>query len=246
MRYLSIPCVSLVAFFPCISALTITSPAPGSTIDVLEPLVISWTSDSSDPSTVDLRIDNANSNLLSTDVTLATGVSTSSGSYTVPPNTIQDFGTDFQIEILSDGTTLAESTGLVLIATSTQVSTNANGQLTTVSATSAEAASTAAQTESAAATTNPSGDPATTNSEPNITLSGTVTGGEGSATAPGATRTASSFVTSASSTTSSRSQASAAATSASSTSTANGQRRLGSEYVLSAAGVLAGVVALLA
>lgn len=231
-----------LALLATASALEILSPTPGSGIDPTKPLSILWSVDYNDPALVDIKFTNANPNDVTTDLTLATGVASYTGAYTVPENMIQNFGTGYQILIISDGKTIASSTGLVLGQSSNEVSTDANGQATLIS--------TAAPTASGSALLTSSVPTASIESVGVTTLSGTATGTAGDATTSATTSRVSSFVTStssrSSSSSSSNSQSSASATNTQSTNTANGLRRLGGEYVLGAAGVLAGLVALLA
>ena len=248
MRRSSLLQACLAAIFSTASALQFTSPTSGSGIDPTQPLVISWSVNFTDPSLIDLKITNANPNAVTTDMTLATGVASYTGSYTVPANTIQNFGTGYEILALSNGATLAQITGLILGSSGSQVSTDANGQLTLVTTATGTGATTAASTTS----NGQNGSDSVSTSVPTAsiesvgvtTLSGTVTGSEPTAGVSASSRTESGFVTSTASGT--RSDSSATASSTSSTNTANGQKRLGGELVLSAAGVLAGVVALLA
>lgn len=237
--------IALAVLATAASALEILSPTPGSGIDPTKPLSILWSVDYNDPALIDIKFTNANPNDVTTDLTLATGVASYTGSYTVPENTIQNFGTGYQLLILSGGNTIASSTGLILGQSSNEVTTDANGQVTLVSTAAAGTASGSAHLTSSVPT-------ASIESVGATTLSGTAaetTASDADATASATTSRVSSFVTSTSSRSSSSgsgSPSSASATSAQSTNTANGQRRLGGELVLGAAGVLAGLVALLA
>jgi hypothetical protein len=230
-----------LALLATASALEILSPTPGSGIDPTKPLSILWSVDYNDPALIDIKFTNANPNGVTTDLTLATGVASYTGAFTVPENTIQNFGTGYQILIISGGNTIASSTGLVLGQSSNEVTTDANGQATLVS-TASITASGQNQDSTILTTSVPTASVASVGV---TTISGTGTDAE--ATASATTSRVSSFVTSTSSrSSSSSSQSSASATSTQSTNTANGQRRLGGEFVLGAAGVLAGLVALLA
>ncbi|KAK5053093.1 hypothetical protein LTR84_002067 [Exophiala bonariae] len=238
--------IALALLATAASGLEILSPTPGSGIDPTKPLSILWSVGYDDPASIDIKFTNANPNDVTTDLTLATGVASYTGFYTVPENTIQNFGTGYQILILSAGTTIASSTGLILGQSSNQVTTDANGQVTLISTAAAGTASGSALLTNSVPT-------ASIESVGTTTLSGTATAtdADADATTSATTSRASSFVTStssrsSSSSTSSSGQSSASATSAQSTNTANGQRRLGGELVLGAAGVLAGLVALLA
>jgi len=224
MRYSSSTAVSLAALLSYASALKFTSPTPGSKIDPTRALVISWSLDFTDPSLIDLKITNSDTNAVSIDRTLATDVAAYAGSYTVPANTLPNSGSGYDILAISDGNTIAQVTGLILDG-----STDGNGQSDTVAAstTSVGQAPTNVQT-------------ASIDSVGLTTLSGIFTG-TATTSSPTSTRTGSSFVTSTTS-----SESSAAVTSAGNTNFANGQTLLGGELVLGAAGVLAGIVALLA
>ena len=224
---------SLALFTSAVTALTITSPAAGAAIDPTQPIEIQWTSDSSDPSTIDLSIGQEGSTGGRGKQTLASGVDTSTGSFTIPANTIQSYGTGYQIQALSAGETdaLAAATGLTLSPFQGSVSTGSDGQLTLTSQPTTQSAITA---------------PTSLQSATGVTiLSGTATPDPTGTTAATSARSTG-FITSSVSRSSSE-EASAAATSADTSNTANGQLHIrGSEVVLGAAGVLAGLVALVA
>ncbi|KEF57777.1 uncharacterized protein A1O9_05697 [Exophiala aquamarina CBS 119918] len=229
----------VLAILSTVSSLEILSPTPGSGIDPTKPVSILWSVDYNDPALIDIKFTNANPNGVTTDLTLATGVASYTGAYTVPENTIQNFGTGYQILIISGGNTIASSTGLVLGQSSNEVSTDANGQVTLVSTTSGQQQDSATLTSSVPT--------ASVDSVGVTTISGTRSATDAAAT----TSRVSSFVTSTASRSSSGGgggggSSSPSATSAQSTNTANGQRRLGGELVLGAAGALAGLVALFA
>lgn len=230
----------ILALLSTVSSLEILSPTPGSGIDPTKPLSILWSVDYNDPALIDIKFTNANPNGVTTDLTLATGVASYTGAYTVPENTIQNLGTGYQILIISGGDTIASSTGLVLGQSSNEVTTDANGQATLVSTASGQQQDSATLTSSVPT--------ASVESVGVTTISGTGTATDSEATTSATTSRVSSFVTSTTSRSSSSGggQSSASATSAQSTNTANGQRRLGGELALGAAGVLAGLVALFA
>jgi hypothetical protein len=217
--------IGFVATFTTTSALDFTSPSEGSDIDPTRDITITWTSSSSDPSTIDLTIGNAQPNQATTELTLGSDIDTSSNTFTIPANTIQNWGTGYQIQALDGTAVLAEITDLVLSPFSGQVSTNTAGQLTIISQQSTAQGPITAPTSLQSAT--------------GVTLlSGTVT------PEPTESSRRTGFITSS---TSRSTEASAAASSAANTNTANGQVQMrGSEVVLGAAGVLAGIVALLA
>ena len=230
------------------SALTFTSPTPGQPLDPTQSIVIKWTSDGSDPSNIDLIVSSANSGSVFPEQTLATGVSTASGQYVVPANTIQSYGTGFQIDASGAGTTVGQVTGLTLGAGSNQVSTASNGQVSFVGESTANVpAATGTATLTGIITSAP-GSGASSAAGSVTILTGTVTGSAAVSSSTGSsdsTSRSSSFITS--STSRSSSEASAAATtSAANSNTANSQGRVASEVVLCGAGVLAGIVALLA
>ncbi|KIX02153.1 uncharacterized protein Z518_08092 [Rhinocladiella mackenziei CBS 650.93] len=175
-------------------------------------------------------------------MSLATGVAAYAGSYTVPANTITNpgSGSEYEIWAINDGDMLAQVTGLSLSATpaaSASGTATASARSTQQEGTDTATGVPTASIESVGITT--------------LTMSGTVTGSDATnspAVNGTSSRTASSFVTSTTSRSGSGPSTSAAATtSEGSTNTANGQKRLGGgELVLSAAGMLAGIVALLA
>ena len=112
-------------------------------------LTILWTSSSSDPSSITLKISSSDPNSLSTDLTLGSNIPVSSGRYTVTANEIQNFGTGYQIQALNaaNNDVVATVGGLVLGAGQGSVSTASNGQLSFVgSGTSAAGSATATAT----------------------------------------------------------------------------------------------------
>jgi Ser-Thr-rich glycosyl-phosphatidyl-inositol-anchored membrane family len=231
MRWSTSPLGSLALLSSVITALEITSPAAGAAIDPTQSVVVEWTFDSSDPGVIDLWIDHQDPTGLTYTSTFASGLSTSSGTYTIPPNTIQDFGSGYQIQAREenagpDGEVVAE-VQVTLSPFQNAVSTNSDGRVTVVSQTTAQGPITA---------------PTSLQSATGVTiLSGTATP---ETTATGATRS-SGFITS--STSRASGEESAAATSADVANTAAAKIQMrGSEVVLGAAGVLAGIVALLA
>ncbi|KIW73768.1 hypothetical protein PV04_01861 [Phialophora macrospora] len=225
LRLLACSTAILAASF----ALKFSSPSSGSVIDPTQPISISWSVSYTDPSVFDLQLSNSDSNV---DLTIATGVVTYGGTYTVPAGTLQSAGPGYTLVAVGNGITLGQVTGLSLgaVAEVTLVSTQ------TVIPT--PAASTNMDETSATGTVVPT---VSIDSVGFTTLSGTIIGSQ---VPISVTHTGSSFVTSTTSGTITSS--SAATASAESTNTASGQKRLGSELVLGAAGILAGVVALLA
>ncbi|OAG38549.1 hypothetical protein AYO21_07209 [Fonsecaea monophora] len=228
----------LATLFPSSLGLEFTSPSSDSRIDPSKDVVIWWSLSYTDPSTIDLKLGKSGSD---TDLTIATGVVSYTGSYTVPAGTIQGSGSGYKILAVGNGDTLAQITGLTFSSKSDQSSSGDGGQVTLV---------TTATVVPVASTTSPIGGgtdsivpTATINSVGVVTLSGTGTGSQVT-TSLSNSRTESSFATSTSEA-SSESNGGVAATTGS-TNTANGQNRRSGEFVLSAAGVLAGVIALLA
>jgi len=221
-------------------ALQITSPTSGSTIDPTQSLTISWSISYTDPSTIDLKLSQSGS---SDEITLATGAVTYAGSYTVPAGTLKGSGSGYTIVAIGNGNTLNQISGLSLGAGG---SNSGNQQTSTVAQVTMTSTQTVIPTPAAVTSV---GTEATSGTIPTAssesvgftTMSGTVSGSEVSSSI---SHSGSSFVTSKASRTSSSS--STAKATAGSTNTANGQRRPGSELVLGAAGVLAGIVALLA
>jgi hypothetical protein len=262
----------LVSFLPSlVLALTITSPQPNTNIDPTLPLTITWTSLSTDPSTISLKIDNADPNALSTSQILASGISTSLGKWVVEGNTVQNWGTGYQILALSgnggdgDQGALGKVEGLTLGqggGSGGSVVTAGNGQVSYVSA---PATATGGQgagqgqgettvTQTQQATTVLSGTVTAT-----VSTTGAATGtgvvetgsvsGSGTESTSRGSASASGFVTS-STTRSGSGTGTAAATSAAETNTANRLNgvRLGVGFegvVMGAAGVVAGLVAMI-
>ncbi|KIV98233.1 hypothetical protein PV10_01901 [Exophiala mesophila] len=223
-----------------VSALKIISPTSGSSIDPTQPLNIVWSAENFDPALVEIRFSNAEPNAVTSNLTLATGVSTFSGSYTVPENTIQNFGTGYQLLFIGNGVTIASSTDLTLGASSNQVSTDANGQLTLLTSTSTDnvPATTAGSTVSEGISsevidtvTTLTGTITASQSSTTLVVSGTPQSGSSTGSVHSATNSGSS---------------SASATSAQSTNVATRSSLFGGEAFLTAAGVLTGLIALLA
>jgi Ser-Thr-rich glycosyl-phosphatidyl-inositol-anchored membrane family len=259
MHFLSLG-VSILCILPSIIALTITSPTPGSTIDPSQAFVITWTSTSSDPSTIEFNIHETNPAVLATDQVLANGVATSAHSFIVPANTVQQFGTGFVIQALSGGSVIATSGAFALAAGNNAVSTLSNGQETFVSittvVTNTPAATTTAtplvQTTSAPGVTSSVGASATTAVVPVtgaaptgvVTGTETATGTQVLSTSVGesgaATSSVSGLVTS--TTIVGTTSSSTAAASATSKAFAHGNARVG---VVALAGGVMGAVALL-
>jgi len=236
MRPLSHLLACLTAFFAVAFSLEFTSPSSGSEIDPTQSLVISWSLSYSDPSVIDLKLSNSDSN---TDFTLATGVVSYTGSYTVPAGTIQSSGSGYAIVAIGNGNTLGQVTGLSFGGTSDQSSSDTEVTLTSTQIVIPTPATVTSSEETNVTSSNvPT---ASIDSVGVTTLSGTVSGSQIVASI---TRSGSSFATSTTSRASSSSNTATAT--AGSSNTASGQGRLTGEFVLGAAGVLAGIVALLA
>ena len=229
----------IVVFTTAVSALTITSPSAGQTLDPTQPITVSWTSEASDPSDFDLVVD-GNGGLFS-NTKVATGITTSSGTYYLPANAIITYGSGFVLKAQTpDGDDLAFSGSFDLSLGS---ATTTNGQVSFISTntftgTITSGIASAAQTAMVASTT----------SSDTVSSISSDSSASSANTGPGTTSsdTRSGFSTS---TISRSSTTSASATSSASvTTSANAQPRLvsNSQIVLSAAGVLAGLAALLA
>ncbi|EXJ72907.1 uncharacterized protein A1O5_04055 [Cladophialophora psammophila CBS 110553] len=219
----------LATLFSSSLALKFTSPTSNSQINPSKSVVISWSLSFTDPSVIDLKLTNSDS---STDLIIATGVVSYTGSYTVPAGSIQGSGSGYKILAVGNGNTLDQITGLTFGSKNDQSSSGGTGQVTLV--TTATVIPTPAATDGTVPT-------ATIDSVGVVTMPGTVTGSEAT------TRTAgSSFTTSTTSKASSESSGAVATSAAGTTNTANGQKRRSGELILSAAGLLAGVIALLA
>lgn len=236
--------VSTIVFstlFTLIQALTITSPS--GSIDPTQPITVVWTSSPSDPSTFDLVLDQPDGGLTSNKV-IATGVSTSAGSYIVSANAVMSYGSSFVIKARSpSGDTLATSPSFDLSIGS---ATTVDGQLSAVSTytftgpTNTNDAGTAQNTLTASSAQGPAASSTGAAQSQNST-------GDSSSTTD-ATNTSTGFSTSTTSRANSSSTRSSSSTSASATTSQNAQPRLGSssQIAFSAAGILAGLAALLA
>lgn len=206
-----------------VEAFTITSPTDGEVLDPTQPITFSWTSDSSDPTTFNIVLDNSASGGLTNNVVVATDVSTSAGSYTISTNAARTYGEGF--------TLMAESAAGNILATSPSFSL------------AMEAGSSSTYTGSIA-TTNGVAPAASTGAQP------TVVGASGSSTA-GSTSSmtgSNSFTTSTVSRSGSGTVTSSSSSSPTATTSQNAQPKLGSrtQYAFTAAGLIAGFAALLA
>ncbi|ETI27810.1 hypothetical protein G647_00259 [Cladophialophora carrionii CBS 160.54] len=218
------------------SALKFSSPTSGAVIDPTQAITILWSVSYTDPSVIDLKLSNSDSDA---DLTLATGVVSYTGTYIVPAGTIPGSGSGYVLVAVGNGATLAQVAGLSLGDTGDQNSAIAD--VTLISTQTVVPTPAGPTTLGATDDTSRAVPTASIDSVGVTTLSGTA--GESQFVASIA-RTDSSFVTSTASRTS-ISSSSATAT-AGSTNTASGQRRLDGELVLGAAGIVAGIVALLA
>lgn len=234
----------LVLNATAVSGLKILSPTPGSSIDPTQPLSIVWSVDIYDPALVEIRFTNAKPNAVTSDLTLATGVASYTGSYTVPENTIQNFGAGYQLLFIGNGdATIASSTDLTLGASSNQVSTDANGQLTLITSVSTDNVPAAASVSSGGIL-----DTASDHRVTVTTLTGTATASQASTTlsVSGTSQSGPSTASVHDSSSSSSTSSSASATSAQSTNIATRSSLFGGEAFLTAAGLLTGLIALLA
>ncbi|OCT53293.1 hypothetical protein CLCR_10780 [Cladophialophora carrionii] len=223
----------LTGLFVVSSALKFSSPTSGSEIDPTQPFTILWSVSYSDPSVIDFKLSNSDSD---TDLTLAVGVVSYTGTYTLPGGTIRASGSGFTLVAVGNGDTLAQVAGLSLGGAKGQ--TSAGAEVTLISTQTVVPTPVAPTSTGAIDAT---GSPVPTASIDSVgvtTLSGTASGSQNVVPF---VHTSSSFVTSTTTTSSSVDTVTAG-----STNTASGQRRLPDEFVLGAAGVLAGIVALLA
>jgi len=215
------------AFFTTSFALTFSSPTSNSAIDPTQPIVISWSISYTDPSVIDLKLSNSDN-----DITLATGVVTYTGTYTIPGGTLPSSGSGYTLVAEGNGDKLAQVTGLSLGGSDTSDQTSTNAEVTLVST----------QT---VVPTPASGNDVPTASIDSVgvtTMSGIISGSQASITT-----TLSGLVTSTTSRTGSGSTVSSTAGSTNTNTASGGQRRrLPGELVLGVAGLLAGIVALLA
>jgi hypothetical protein len=206
----------LTAVLSLTRALTFTSPSAGSTIDTSQSLTISWSVSFSDPGTIDLHIAKGSGS----GTTLGTGLSSYAGTWTIPANTISGSGSGYTLFASANGNKL----GSVSVSL---------GDKSATSASSVSASVTMFMTQTVVPM------PASGSSIPTASVDSVgITTGISSNTGTGG------FVTS--TTTKQTGDTSTSTPTAGTTNTASGQRRLGSELVLGAAGVLAGLVALLA
>jgi len=252
MRF-SFVIVAIGVLLATVNALTITSPASGDSLDPTQPITIRWTSNSSDPSSFDLILDNSNQNSLVKNKKIATSISTSSGSYILSTATITTYGSGFMFKAqTTSGNTLSTS-GSFTLAVDTSAVVTSNGAvsfqstytatvLASSSFSSALAAETSTQTTSNSATKAESLVAQTTGTERTNSASFT------SNTTPSSGSLNTGFMTSTVSRSSSGSTRSVSSSAASATTSANAQPRVGSggQIAFTAAGLIAGLVALLA
>lgn len=233
-------------FLSAINALTITSPTAGQNLNLLEPITVSWTSTSSDPATFDLVLDNSASGGVVSDFVVATGISTSSGTYILPAGASFTYGDGFVLKAeSSDGDVLATSGSFFL---GTGSATTVDGQPTfvpTFTGSVSVGPASATETGPVAATTT-DGKTATETDSAQATLGDSTSHASTIGTTSSTTGT-SKFTTS----TVSRSGSITSTTSSSSpsaTSSQNAQPRLNSnsQIAFTAAGLIAGLAALLA
>ena len=236
--------VTLVA---TINAFAFTSPTSGQSLDPTQPITVQWTATSDDPATFDLVIDKPGG--LVNNQKIATSISTSSGLYIVAANAAaMTYGDGFVLKAQSaTGDILATSPSFALSVGS---ATTIDGQISYISThtfTGTPEPTATAQnplgitTTTDASTASSDGMPSSSSAGSDLTSSASET-----ATATG-TMT-SGFSTSTFSRTSGSSIQASSTSSASAATSQNAQPRLGSssQIAFSAAGILAGLAALLA
>lgn len=253
---------SLAALLPVFNALTITSPSAGASIDPGQPITVTWSSSANDPPVFDLILDQGGSLSLTHNIVVASGISTSSGSYHIPANSAMTYGSGFVFKAQSGGVDLATSPPFDFSISLTQVTSGGVTQIvqaTTFVNTAVINATPAAQNSSPAieqtvtssparVSTSISSSPGSANSPYNTASTSTIRSSSDGSSVVGGMSSSSRFTTSATSTSRSTSS-SASNTAASSTpvvTSANGQPRgiSNARTVVNAAGVLCGIVML--
>jgi len=228
-------------------ALTFTSPTVGQSLDPTQPITVQWTSDSSDPATLNLSIDKPGG--LVNNRTIARGLSTSSGNYVVAANAAaMTYGDGFLLRALgATGNILAISPSFALSVGS---ATTIDGQISYTWTNMFTGMPPATKIDQSVLVATSIDDDSATSSEAAMPSNRTATypAAIASTTSTAAGNTSSGFSTSTLSRTSASSTHSSSASSASATTSQNAQTRLGSsgQIALTGAGVLAGLVALLA
>lgn len=235
----------LASLLATIDALTITSPSDGQTLDPTEPITFSWTSDSSDPDTFDILLDDSAVGGLVSNLKVASGVSTSAGSYILPTGATKTYGDGFVLK--------AQSSSGDILATSPQFTLSmGDGSSPTYTGTVSEGP--ASTTDAAAASSTATGDDAATSDNGSTTTGtsdaqATLGGNSNSAAASGtAASTGSNSFTTSTVSRSGSSTGTSSSSSPSATISQNAQPKLGSssQIAFTAAGLIAGLAALLA
>jgi hypothetical protein len=131
MRVATSTLLSLATLLPNVLALTFTSPTAGEQINPGLPLTITWTTSPSDPSTITLLLIHSSSSTS----TLATSISASGGSYTVPAWWVLDWGNGYTLEAQSGGggAVVGKVEDLSLAGGVGEITTDATGGLSFVS-----------------------------------------------------------------------------------------------------------------
>jgi hypothetical protein len=217
---------TLLAFATTSFALTFTAPFSGTTVDLSSPFHVTWVPGPSDPSTFTLSIVSTISGSSDQPQTLATDIRTSSGSYTVPANTIISFGDDFELVAAdSSGNSLATSPEFGLADGVYSLQTASDGVLTiATSITQGSAPSSTVVPPAVAATTG--GAPESSASEGSNSPSNTANA-TASNTAATTSQQTSSAATSSSSSSSSGHSSTSTTTAASSSSSSSSNSNLG-------------------
>jgi hypothetical protein len=131
MRVATSTLLSLATLLPNVLGLTFTSPTAGEQINPGLPLTITWTTSPSDPSTITLLLIHSSSSTS----TLATSISASGGSYTVPAWWVLDWGNGYTLEAQSGGggAVVGKVEDLSLAGGVGEITTDATGGLSFVS-----------------------------------------------------------------------------------------------------------------
>lgn len=177
----------LTSFLACATtslALTFTSPFSGSTVDLTSPLKVTWVPGPSDPSTFTLEIVNTVGGNSDGSQILGLDVQTSSGSYTVPANTISNYGDGFELYAMTSGGQSIGNSGSFSLADGVySLQTSSNGVLIPVTISTQGSGPSATSAESAPTTAAGSGAPASSTSSDSGKSSSKATGAIMSSTA---------------------------------------------------------------
>lgn len=122
----------LEALISASNALTFTSPLAGASIDPSQPITVSWVSSANDPPVFDLVLDQSGALSLTRDVAIASSISTSRGSYSIPAHSAMTYGSGFVFKAQSGDADIATSRPFDLSINLAQVTSGGSTQIVQV------------------------------------------------------------------------------------------------------------------